>query len=128
MKIAVVGAHLQGLPLHSQLSDRAATFILKTRTKPLYRFFALPGTTPPKPGMLRVAEPQANGIEVEVYDLGTESFGEFVGLVPPPLSIGTVELEDHEPVKCFLVEAYAIAGATEITHLGSWRAYLASLK
>lgn len=128
MKIAVVGAHLQGLPLHSQLTERGATFVTRARTKPIYRFFSLPGTTPPKPGMLRVAEKQANGIEVEVYDLSTESFGNFVGLVPPPLSIGTVELEDHEPVKGFLVEAYAIAGAAEITHVGGWRAYLASLK
>lgn len=128
MKIAVVGAHLHGLPLHSQLTDRGAAFVIKTRTKPIYRFFALPGTTPPKPGLLRVIEPQANGIEVEIYDLSIESFGDFVGLVPPPLSIGTVELEDGTAVKGFLVEAYAVAGAAEITHLGSWRAYLASLK
>jgi allophanate hydrolase len=128
VKVAVVGAHLQGLPLHAQLTDRGATLVARTRTKPLYRFYALPGTTPPKPGMLRTAEPQAHGIEVEVYDLVTEAFGDFVGLVPPPLTIGTIELEDHEPVKGFLVEAYATAGATEITHLGGWRAYLASLK
>ena len=124
MKIAVVGAHLSGLPLNSQLTDRGATLVRAARTRPVYRLYALPGTTPPKPGMLRVAEPTGQGIEVEVWEMSTPAFGEFVGLIPPPLGIGTIELEDGEQVKGFLVESYAVAGAADITHHGGWRNYL----
>ena len=37
------------------------------------------------------------------------------------------ELEDGSLVKGFLVEPTGIEGALEITHLGGWRGYLASL-
>ena len=56
-----------------------------------------------------------------------ERFGGFVAAVPPPLSIGSVELEDGSLVKCFLCEPHAIPSAQEITALGGWRSYLASL-
>ncbi len=127
MKIAVVGAHLQGLPLHGQLIERNAALVLKTRTRPIYRFFALPGATPPKPGLLRTSGPQSTGIEVEVYEVDAVGFASFVDLIPPPLTIGTLELETGELVKGFLVEAYATENAADITHTGGWRAYLASL-
>ncbi len=54
--IAVVGAHLSGLPLNPQLLALGAYGREATRTAPCYRLFALPDTTPPKPGLLRVAE------------------------------------------------------------------------
>lgn len=128
MKLAVLGAHLSGLPLNGQLTERNAKLIRTTRTKNCYKFYALPGTVPPKPGMLRVAEPTEKGIELEVWELGYAEFGSFVELIPPPLGIGTVELEDGELVKCFLVEAYAVKDATDITHFGGWRVYMASKK
>ncbi|MCK9912275.1 allophanate hydrolase, partial [Microbacteriaceae bacterium K1510] len=53
-------------------------------------------------------------------------FGSFVGLIPPPLGIGTVKLADGSAVKCFLCESHAVAGAEDITHFGGWRAWLAS--
>lgn len=124
MKLAVVGAHLTGLPLNSQLTDLGGTLVRAARTKPCYRFYALPNTTPPKPGMLRVVEPTPIGIESEVWDLPPAGFASFVGAIPPPLGIGTIELEDGERVKGFLVESYAVAGATDITHHGGWRNYM----
>lgn len=126
MKLAVVGAHLSGLPLNSQLTERGAKFVKAARTKNAYRFYAIPGTVPPKPGLVRVAGPTEQGIEVEVWELGYAEFGSFVELIPPPLGIGTLELDDGELVKGFLVESYAVAGADEITHFGGWRAYLNS--
>ena len=125
LKLAVVGAHLSGLPLNHQLTERGATLVRTARTRPVYRLYALPGTTPPKPGLLRTAEPGGEGIELEVWNLSAAAFGEFVAAIPPPLGIGTIELGDGEGVKGFLVESYAIAGATEITHFGGWRNYLA---
>ena len=129
MKLAVVGAHLSGLPLNHQLTDLGAAKVRAARTKPVYKLFALPGTVPPKPGMLRVSEPVPQGIELEVWELGSKEFGEFVGAIPPPLGIGTIELEEGELVKGFLVEAYAVAsGAADITHYGGWRNYVTRAK
>ena len=48
--------------------------------------------------------------------------------VPPPLSIGTLELSDGRSLKGFLVEAEAIAGARDISSFGGWRAFMAQEK
>jgi allophanate hydrolase len=45
--------------------------------------------------------------------------------IPAPLGIGTVALSDGASVKGFICEASGIKGATDITNLGDWRAYLA---
>ena len=127
MKIAVVGAHLSGLPLNKQLLERNATLVKAARTKPVYKFYALPGTVPPKPGLVRGAEATETGIEVEVWEMGPAEFASFVDLIPPPLGIGTLELDDGDLVKGFLVESYAVAGVPEITRFGGWRNYLKSL-
>lgn len=131
VQLAVVGAHLSGQPLNHQLTDRGAVLVRACRTSPRYRLYALPGTTPPKPGLIRSAAgngPAAGGgIEVEVWEMSAEAFGTFVAAIPPPLGVGTVELEDGTGVKCFLCEGYAVAGAQDISHFGGWRAYLRSL-
>lgn len=124
LRLAVVGAHLSGLPLNHQLTSRDAVLVARTHTAPTYRLHALPGSVPAKPGMIRVAA-GGGAIEVEVWELTTAAFGSFVAEVPPPLSIGTVMLADGSAVKGFLCEPAALAGAEEITHLGGWRAYLA---
>ena len=123
--LAVVGAHLSGMPLNHQLTSRGARLVATTRTAPKYRLYALANTTPPKPGLVRVAEPQAHGIEVEVWALSEEAFGSFVADVPPPMVIGTTELADGTTVKGFGCEPIALDGATDITAHGGWRGYLA---
>jgi allophanate hydrolase len=124
MNLAVVGAHLSGLPLNHQLTSRGARLVRAARTAPVYRLYALPGTSPPKPGMLRVTGPMATGIEVELWEMPPQAFGSFVGEIPPPLCIGSIDLEDGGRVKGFLVEHYAVAGAKDITEYGGWRSYL----
>ena len=127
LPIAVVGAHLSGLPLNGQLTERGARLMRRTRTRATYRLYALPGTTPPKPGMRRADEGEGGAaIEVEVWEMPQAQVGSFLALVPAPLGLGTVELEDGTPVHGFLCEAHALAGATDITALGGWRAYLAA--
>jgi len=125
IKLAVVGAHLAGQPLNHQLTTRGATLVERTRTRPAYRLFALAGTVPAKPGLVRNTT-AGESIEVEVWALTTEAFGSFVSEVPPPLAIGTVELESGERVKGFLCEPCALEGATDITSTRGWRAYLAA--
>ena len=124
VSLAVVGAHLTGLPLNHQLTDRAAYLARTIRTAPVYRLFAL-GTVPPKPGMVRVGPGEGGtAVEAEVWSLDVEAFGSFVAEVPPPLSIGSVELADGSVVKGFLCEPAALADAEDITAHASWRAWL----
>jgi allophanate hydrolase len=128
IRVAVVGAHLTGLPLNHQLTERGARLIGPARTAPLYRLHALPGTTPPKPGLVRVRNGDGNGaaIAVEVWEVPEAALGGFVDEIAPPLGIGTLVLEDGSAVKGFLAETYACADAPDISHHGGWRAYLAA--
>jgi allophanate hydrolase len=123
--LAVVGAHLSGMPLNGELRALNARLLSETTTTADYRLFALPGTNPPKPGMLRVADGEGTALVVEVWALSAEAFGRFVAAVPPPLSIGTVRLANGGNAKGFLVEARAVEGARDISSFGGWRAYMA---
>ncbi|MBC8120562.1 MAG: allophanate hydrolase [Gemmatimonadaceae bacterium] len=127
VRLAVVGAHLSGQPLNYQLTERHARLVRACRTADNYRLYALAGTVPPKPGLVRDPDLNGQGIEVEVWAMTGEAFGSFVAAVPEPLVIGTLVLEDGERVKGFLCEPYAIADAREITYFEGWRAYLADL-
>jgi allophanate hydrolase len=122
--LAVVGAHLSGMPLNGELRAHGARFLEGTVTAADYRLYALAAARPSKPGLLRVTHGGA-AIEVELWALPVEAFGRLVAGVPPPLSIGTIALADGREVKGFLVEAEAIAGAPDISRFGGWRAYLA---
>ena len=124
--LAVVGAHLTGQPLNYQLQERHATLLKTCQTAPSYRFYALANTQPAKPGLVKVLDGSGVGIEVEVWQLSAEGFGTFVALVPPPLVIGTLDLEDGSSVKGFLCEFYVIPDAQDISQYGGWRNYLAS--
>jgi len=127
LRVAVVGAHLSGMPLNRQLLERQATLVASTQTSPDYKLFALPNTQPPKPGLLRVAPGSGSPIEVEVWDMPQAQFGSFMALIPEPLGIGTLKLADGSSVKGFVCEPLALEGATDISAFGGWRNYLASL-
>lgn len=129
LSLAVVGAHLSGLPLNGQLTERGASLLEATTTAPRYRLHALPGTTPPKPGLVRVAAGNAgHAIEVEVWALPQRAVGSFLALIPPPLGLGSIELADGRWVHGFLCESHALAGAPDVSAFGGWRAYAASLR
>ncbi len=128
LPLAVVGAHLSGLPLNHQLTERGATLRETVRSAPLYRLHALPGTHPPKPGLVRVTDGETgHAIELEVWDLPQAQVGSFLALVPPPLALGSLVLGDGRTVHGFLCEPHALHGAADISRFGGWRAYLAAL-
>lgn len=128
LRVAVVGAHLSGMPLNGQLTERGATLELATETAADYQLYALPGTVPPKPGLLRVAPGQGKRIAVEVWRMPAAHYGSFVALIPQPLGIGTLTLADSSSVQGFICEPLALAGARDISSFGGWRAYITSLK
>lgn len=123
VRIAVVGAHLTGMPLNHQLTRRAAVRVEETLTAPCYRLYALANTVPAKPGLARDSDGAA--IVVELWDIPLARFGEFVAEIPAPLGIGTLELADGRTVKGFICEPAALAQATDITAFGGWRSWLA---
>ncbi|MGO4683272.1 allophanate hydrolase [Hyphomicrobium sp. 2TAF46] len=123
VQVAVVGAHLRGQPLNGQLTERDAVYRETCRTAKGYRLYALPGTTPPKPGLVFEGS-GPGGLEVEIWEMDEAAFGSFVALIPPPLGIGTLVLDDGRQVKGFLCEGHALRGAEDITEFGGWRAWL----
>ena len=123
--VAVCGAHMEGLPLNQQLTSRHGMLVSRTHTAAKYKFYALPGGPPHRPGLVRVSTDGAS-IEVEVWSVPASLFGSFVAGIPAPLCIGKVELESGEQVAGFLCESHATTTATDITALGSWRRYLAA--
>ncbi len=123
LNLVVCGAHLSGLPLNPQLTDRGARLVRATRTAPRYRFYALPGGPPHRPGLIR--QPLGGAaIEVEVWALPMAEVGGFLAGIPAPLGLGTVELEDGTWEKGFICEGFAAEGAQDISDLGGWRAFL----
>jgi len=124
IELVVVGAHLSGMPLNRELTDRYARFLRAVATLPEYRLFALPGGPPTKPGLIRVAPGKGAAVATEVWALAPEHFGRFVNDIPSPLCIGTIRLADGTTPKGFLVEPEAVAAAEDISHFGGWRAYI----
>ena len=126
--IAVVGAHLTGMPLNGELKFFGARFLERTTTTADYRLFLLPGTTPAKPGLLRVGVDAGVAVDVEIWTMPGEQFGRFVASIPAPLSIGTLTITDGRDVKGFLVEAEATRDARDISAFGGWRNFMEQMK
>ena len=128
VQVAVVGAHLSGMPLNTQLTERHATLLEQTTTTANYRLYALPNTTPPKPGLKRVdaskGDEKGEAIILEVWEMAASEFGSFVDLIPAPLGIGSVELADGRWVNGFICEGYGLVGARDVTEFGGWRAFV----
>jgi allophanate hydrolase len=121
--VVVVGAHLAGQPLNRQLVELGGSLVRACNTAPTYRLYALRGTVPPKPGLVRVRD-GGHAIEVEVWSLETRAFGAFVSTIPRPLCMGSIELDDGTFAQGFLCESDVITDAVDISHHGGWRAYL----
>ncbi|CAI8832203.1 Allophanate hydrolase [Pseudomonas sp. IT-232MI5] len=122
-RIVVCGAHLQGLALNWQLTQRGGRLLETTLSSPDYQLHALAGGPPLRPGMVRV---KAGGvaIAVEVWELPSSELGSFLSGIPAPLGLGKVQLADGRWESGFICEPYGLEGALDISHLGGWRAYL----
>lgn len=124
--VVVCGAHMQGLPLNWQLTERKAIYLEKVKTGKFYRMYVLAGGPPYRPGLIR-DDQKGEAIEAEVWSVPKEQFGSFVANIPAPLGIGKVELADGRWFPGFICEPYAVQNAEEITKLGSWRTYINKL-
>jgi allophanate hydrolase len=123
--LAVAGAHMRGLPLNSELTQRGARFLRSDRTSACYRLLSLPGDGVRRPGLIRTAAP-GRSIEIELWELTPSALGSLMVGIPGPLAIGRVQLADGAEVAGFVCEGHAAAEAEDITAYGGWRAYLAA--
>lgn len=125
-RIVVCGAHLSGLPLNYQLTERGGWLLETTHTASTYKLYALPGGPPKKPGLVRVSS-GGKAIEVEVWALPLSQLGSFVEGIPSPLGIGTLQLKNGTSAQGFLCENEGLNSAEDVTGFGGWRDYLDSL-
>ncbi|TFF21878.1 allophanate hydrolase [Jiella endophytica] len=125
IEIAVVGAHLTGMALNHELTERGARLVRAAKTAPDYRFYAL-DTTPEKPGLSRDPGFTGPGIALEIWSMAAVEFAGFVAAIPAPLGIGKLTLDDGTSLPGFICEPAALVSAHEITSSGGWKNYLGS--
>jgi len=123
ISLVVCGAHLEGLSLNWQLVERGGCLEYKTTTSKNYRFYALAGGPPERPGLIRDSQ-DGYEIEVEVWSIPVQELGSFVAAIPAPLGLGKVELVNGDWLCGFICEGEAIATATEISRFHGWRKYV----
>ncbi|MGJ8531479.1 MAG: allophanate hydrolase [Alphaproteobacteria bacterium] len=126
MELAVCGAHMADLPLNWQLTDRDGAFVRAAKTSANYKFYALAGGPPERPGLVRTEDIGSQSIALEIWSLPMDHVGSFLAGIPSPLGLGSVELDDGSFVKGFICEASGTAGARDISEFGDWRTYLSS--
>jgi allophanate hydrolase len=124
--VAVAGAHLTGLPLNGQLQRLGGHLHSRARTAAGYSLYRLPGDGIARPGLLRTGDGSPAGIALELWDLPHQGIGALTELIPPPLGLGSVAMDDGRRVLGFLAERMGTVGATDISAFGGWRAYLAA--
>jgi allophanate hydrolase len=135
-RLAVVGAHLSGLPLNAQLLQVGGTLTRRTRTAPAYRLYRLPGPEPARPGLFPITDedvavagtgPGAS-ILAEIWDLPQQSLAALLESVPLPLGFGKISLADGGTVLGFVANGPIPDGAVDVSEYGGWRAYRAATR
>ncbi|CAG8998266.1 MAG: Allophanate hydrolase [Candidatus Celerinatantimonas neptuna] len=125
--IAVCGAHLSGMALNHQLTDKGGELLSQTATAPCYRFYALADYPPRRPALIRDTS-NGDSIDVEVWRLPAEHLAGFLSAIAPPLGLGKVELASGQWVTGFISEPCAVEGAKDITELKNWRNYIRTIE
>jgi len=120
--IAVVGAHMSGLPLNHQLTARGARFLMTTQTAKQYNLYQLSDESPLRPGLIR--DEEGHTIALEIWALPKTQFADFMTQIPSPLCIGSITLADKQRVKGFLCEPHGLKNSRNITEFGGWREYV----
>jgi len=131
VRIVAVGAHMAGLGLNWQFTERAARLLRQTTTAPAYRLYSLTGAKPTRPRLAHVGAEQGQAIEVEVWEMDSAHVGSFLAFVGAPLALGTVKLADGSSERGFVCEPRSVAagsGALDISAFGGWRGFLASVR
>lgn len=117
--VAVCGLHMRGFPLEKQMTEHQASFVREAKTAPTYKLIKL-NTVPEKPGLIPTTG-KGTSIELELWEMPLSEFGKFTLLIPAPLSMGKVQLEDGTTVPGFVCVSSEEELGEDISHLGGWR-------
>ncbi|WP_444959391.1 allophanate hydrolase-related protein [Microbulbifer sp. ZKSA002] len=79
-KIVVCGAYLKEQPLNWQLTERGEQLHQKTTTSHQYRLYVLPEEE--RPALVRDESGDGQAIQVEIWQLPSEYFGNLVAAIP----------------------------------------------
>lgn len=120
--IALVGAHLSGLPLNGLVSGRGGRLLRRARTDAGYRMMRVPGPGVPRPGLI-AGEGPPDGFAVEIWEVPLQTLGSLAAELAPPLRFGRLRLSDGTTVLSYLGDDVALAGAQDISEHGGWRTY-----
>ena len=82
----------------------------------------------PRPGLLDTGTGPADGIDLELWEAPDELIHHLALDIDPPLSIGTVRLEDGSTVAGFTADASQVRDAPDISAAGGWRAHTAAVR
>jgi allophanate hydrolase len=121
--IALVGAHLSGLPLNSLVSGRGGRLLRRAQTDAGYRMMRVPGSGVARPGLIAGDGP-AEGFSVEIWEVPLQTLGSLAAELTAPLHFGRLRLSDGTTVLSYLGDDTALAGAQDISEYGGWRAYV----
>eukprot|EP01102_Stenamoeba_stenopodia_P018938 TRINITY_DN702_c0_g2_i5.p1 TRINITY_DN702_c0_g2~~TRINITY_DN702_c0_g2_i5.p1 ORF type:complete len:136 (-),score=31.54 TRINITY_DN702_c0_g2_i5:177-584(-) len=124
--LGVNGTLMRGLGLNKNMHDAGAVFLREDKTAPVYRLWTVDDKYP---GMLHVNSDDKTGasIDLEVWEVDAAGLVSILSKEPPGLSIGNVQLQDGTWIFGVLAEPYAVQNKREITSLGGWRNYIATL-
>ena len=120
MELAVCGLHMQNMPFEPQLTSLGAKYIETNYTAPEYKLVQL-DTKPIKPGLVYTGK--GTSIEIDIYQLSKQAWGDFLTQVKGPLCIGNIKLIDGRIVNGFLCEDYFAKQAKDISSFGSFRKF-----
>jgi allophanate hydrolase len=120
--LALVGAHMSGLPLNHLVAARGGRLLRRARTDPGYRMMRVPGAGVPRPGLVS-GEGPADGFGVELWELPLQTLGSLAAELSPPLRFGQLRLSDGTSVLGYLGDDVALSSAEDISEYGGWRSY-----
>ena len=120
--LALVGAHMSGLPLNHLVSARGGRLVRRARTDSGYRMMRVPGAGVPRPGLVSGQGP-ADGFGVELWELPLQTLGALAAELSPPLRFGQLRLSDGTSVLGYLGDDAGLSSAEDISEYGGWRAY-----
>jgi allophanate hydrolase len=120
--LALVGAHMSGLPLNHLVAARGGRLLSRARTDSGYRMMRVPGAGVPRPGLVS-GEGPAEGFGVEIWELPLQTLGSLAAELSPPLRFGQLRLSDGTTVLGYLGDDVALSSAEDISEYGGWRAY-----
>lgn len=124
MEIAVAGLHLSGQPLNHQLTALGSRLKRSCKTSAEYKMYLVKDAKGEKPGLIRLKTDKGFKFKLEIWEVPLQNAGKFISMIPQPLGIGTLNLEDGTQVKGFICEPCVMDESEDISQFSGWVEYI----